>query len=54
MLARLAMLLGSVAVAASSPARAGDNGIELNTVLPLTGLGAFIGTEEKVALEVLE
>jgi branched-chain amino acid transport system substrate-binding protein len=50
---RLAIPL-AVAAAAISSARAGDDAVQLNTVLPLTGLGAFLGAQEKVSLEVLE
>ncbi len=51
MFARLAVLL---LIAAAPAAHAAEDVLQLNTVLPLTGLGAFLGTQEKVALDVLE
>jgi branched-chain amino acid transport system substrate-binding protein len=54
MCTRLAALSAAAALILATPARAGDDAVQLNIILPLTGSGAFLGTQEKTALEVLE
>ena len=50
----VALMLAAAAAVTTSSAQAGEDLVQLNTILPLTGLGAFLGTQEKTSLEVLE
>jgi branched-chain amino acid transport system substrate-binding protein len=47
-------LIMAAAAAFPAAARAAASPVELNTILPLTGSGAFLGTQEKTALDLLE
>ena len=57
-MARLNRLTGRLAlvlvIGAAPAAQAAGDIVEIDTILPLTGPGAFIGTQEKAALGVLE
>jgi branched-chain amino acid transport system substrate-binding protein len=50
----LAAVAAALLCAASLPARAADEAYEINAVLSLTGSAAFLGNEEKQALDAVE
>ncbi|HEV3087111.1 MAG TPA: ABC transporter substrate-binding protein, partial [Candidatus Elarobacter sp.] len=53
-LRRLAACAAALLCAAALPARAADEPYEINAVLSLTGTAAFLGQEEKQALDAVE